>query len=244
MPIGCREVTFHPRNSSIHRKNKGNFKNYLRFPIIYPYLCVVEKEAQYIQRIFEVAYKLFNKRGFKAVSMDDLAKDAGMSKKTIYKYYDSKAHLIKALVEVHIDEKTRQIAKIVESAANPIQEMVEIGHLVYKHHKEMSSDILTELKKYYYDIWLYVDNMQQKEMLEGISCNIKDGIKLGLYRSDIAPDFITQVYVASVVAACDREGFSGKVHMQYLMLFEYHMYGIMTDEGRSLFEHYKTKLNQ
>ncbi len=204
----------------------------------------MEKEDQYIQRIFDVAYTLFNKRGFKAVSMDDLAKGAGMSKKTIYKYYDSKASLIKALVTVHIEEKIEQIDKIVKTAANPIQEMVEIGSLVYNHHKEMSSDVLMELKKYYYDIWLFVDDVQQKNMLEGIAKNIKGGIELGLYRSNINPDFITQVYVSSVVAACDREGASGHVHMQYLMLFDYHMYGIMTDEGRSLFEQYKAKLNQ
>jgi len=204
----------------------------------------VKKSDTYTRRILEVAYTLFNKRGFKAVSMDDLAKESGMSKKTIYKYYSSKAKLIESLVKANIEEKIQQIAEISKSTSNPIQEMVEIGHLVYNHHKEMSSDVLSELKKYYYDIWLYVDSVQREEMFEEISLNTKNGVKLGLYRSEFEPEFITQIYVDSVISICDRERYFGSVEMHYLMLFKYHMYGIMTEKGRKLFDKYKTKLSQ
>jgi len=204
----------------------------------------VIKKEQYIARIFEAAGMLFRKRGFKSVSMDDLAKETGMSKKTIYKFYDSKAKLIEALVFAHIEEQGRQISIITQSAANPIQAMVEIGYLVFMHYKEMSSDVLIELKKYYYDIWLVVDKMQKEEMLAGISKNLVKGVNLGLYRSNIDPKFITSVYVNSVITACEGEEIKQGREVYYLMLLEYHMYGVMTPKGRKLFDKYKAKFSE
>ena len=204
----------------------------------------MSKKEQYIERIFEAAGALFRKRGFKSVSMDDLATETGMSKKTIYKFYSSKAKLIEALVFAHIHEKSQKIAETIASVENPIQAMVEIGYLVFMHYKEMSPDVLVELKKYYYDIWLVVDKMQKEEMLDGISKNMKLGMELGLYRSNIDSEFITEVYVNNVISACNHnENMKGR-EVYYLQLLEYHMYGVMTEKGRELFDKYKAKLNQ
>lgn len=236
-------MKFRPVKSTIHRKKEGNFKNYLRFQNIYLYICTVLKKEQYIARILEAAGMLFRKRGFKSVSMDDLARETGMSKKTIYKFYDSKAKLIEALVFSHIERKSQKIAAIEESVKNPVQAMVEIGHLVFTHYKEMSADVLVELKKYYYNIWLEVDKMQRLEMLEEISNNIRKGVELGLYRSNINSEFITFVYVNSVITACDQEDTTLGKEVYYLMLLEYHMYGVMTEKGRKLFDKYKAKFS-
>ena len=176
--------------------------------------------------------------------MDDIANEAGISKKTIYKYFDSKAKLIEVLVVAHIEAEAKNIAEIAKKNKNPIQAMVEIGHLVYIHYKEMSPDVMIELKKYFYDIWQLVDKIQEEFMLEGITKNMKKGIELGLYRNEVDPEFITNVYVNSVITSCDREENIAGKEQYYLMLLEYHMYGVMTDKGRKQFNKLKAKLRK
>ncbi|HHB78740.1 MAG TPA: TetR/AcrR family transcriptional regulator [Saprospiraceae bacterium] len=204
----------------------------------------MNKDEQIKHRILLAGASLFRKKGFRATSMDDLAFEIGMSKKTIYKYFSSKSKLIEELVMAHIAQERTKISAIIQSAQDPVQAMVEIGQLVYEHYKEMSEDVIVELKKYFYDIWKQVDRMQTEFMLKGITLNMKKGIELGLYRQELNPEFITNVYVSSIIASCDNEEHASGKELFYLMLLEYHMYGVVTPKGRKLFEKYKTKLGQ
>ncbi len=211
----------------------------MRFQIFFTYICPMKKESLYINRILQAADQLYRKHGFRAVSMDDLAKEIGMSKKTIYKFFSSKNKLVEALVMEHTEKQRQEISAIVEKNNDPIKTMVEIGQLVSTYYTEMSPDIILELKKYFFEIWQQVDKMQTEQMLLGITKNLIAGVKLGLYRKEIDPEFIAKVYVNSVISACDNDDqITGKA-LYYMMLLQYHLQGVMTEKGRRLFEKYK-----
>ena len=66
------------------------------------------------EQIIEVARELFHKFGFKKVSMDEIAREAGVTKKTIYRYFDSKEALLKYFIQEEI-QNMKSIVEKVES---------------------------------------------------------------------------------------------------------------------------------
>ncbi len=224
--------------------NFGNLKNYLRFHSYFPYLCLVEKKDKSKRRIYEAARDLFLRRGFSSVSMDDLAAEVGVSKKTIYKFFSSKSRLVEELVNTHLDQDQEVIQKIIDTAKDPIYAMVAISRLIYAHFKEMSPGILMDLKKNYYEIWVVIDDMQNEFMLKEITRNIEKGIELGLYRNDIIPAFCANLYVENIKSSCENPSYFVGMERYYLMLMKYHMNGIMSEKGRMLFEKYSAQITK
>lgn len=222
----------------------GNLKNYLRFQGIFPYICTVDQKDKNINRILEVGKELFLQRGFSSVSMDDLASEIGMSKKTIYKYFSSKSTLVEVLVNTQLESDQEVIQKIIDTAKDPIFAMVAISRLIYAHFKEMSPGILMDLKKNYYDIWLVIDDMQNDFMLREITQNIEKGMDLGLYRIDIAPAFCANLYVENIKSSCENPSYFVGMERYYMMLIKYHMHGIMSEKGRKLFKDYNAQIAQ
>lgn len=92
------------------------------------------------------ALELFFKLGFKTVTMDQISIELSISKKTIYKYYETKEHLVKETAELFNQQIYNSVNKIVLKNYNAIEENFEMLQEVYAF-KESSS--LLELKKYY-----------------------------------------------------------------------------------------------
>ncbi|HQU52329.1 MAG TPA: TetR/AcrR family transcriptional regulator, partial [Saprospiraceae bacterium] len=101
------------------------------------------------QRIINNARTLFLKRGIKGVTMDNLARHLGISKKTLYQHFDNKEHLIGILLQSHLNEETRIIRDILVKSTDAIDEFLKIGTYVLNILRELPSEILFDLQKYY-----------------------------------------------------------------------------------------------
>ena len=85
-----------------------------------------------LDKILDTSLQLFVKYGIRSVSMDDIARNMGMSKKTLYQYIDNKADLVKKGVERHLTMECEFVETIFKDDKNAIDEMVEIGNFVYQ----------------------------------------------------------------------------------------------------------------
>ena len=98
------------------------------------------------EQVIEAARKLFHQFGFKKVSMDEIAKEAGVTKKTIYMYFASKQELLKYFIQ----EEITNMEKIVEKVEAKHQDFFETVNeaiyeiLQYRKHQDFLNIIARE----------------------------------------------------------------------------------------------------
>lgn len=186
------------------------------------------------QKIVEKSTKLFLNLGFKSVTMDEIASALGVSKKTIYKYFNNKTDLVNAVTNHVFDSISCGIDHICHLNMNPIDELFSIKRFVMEHLKDEKSSPQYQLQKYYPKIFLSLKKKQFEVMQECVIDNLKKGIELGLYRPNIDLEFISRIYFNGLTGIKDNDMFPLKNYSMKTLLnfyYEYHLRGICTAKG-------------
>ncbi|QTD38756.1 TetR/AcrR family transcriptional regulator [Polaribacter batillariae] len=195
-------------------------------------------------KILEKSNDLFLNLGFKSVTMDEIASNLGVSKKTIYKYFKNKTALVTAVTEYMFAIICNGINDICKKNLNPIEEIFSIKRMVMKHLKDEKSSPQYQLQKYYPKIYASLKQKQFQVMQETIKDNLKRGVELDLFRKEINIDFISRIYFYGINGIKDQEVFPityfsmNELTNHYL---EYHIRGIATEKG---VQELKKQLNQ
>jgi AcrR family transcriptional regulator len=185
-------------------------------------------------KILETSNELFLNLGFKSVTMDEIASKMGVSKKTIYKYFDNKTDLVAAVTDYMFDTVSFGIDGICALQMNPIEEIFSIKRFVMKHLKDEKSSPQYQLQKYYPKIYASLTQKQFHVMQVCVLNNLKQGIEKGLYRGHIDLEFISRIYFNGMVGIKNKDLFpltdySMNTLMNYYL--EYHLRGIATEKG-------------
>ena len=186
------------------------------------------------QKIVEKSTELFLNLGFKSVTMDEIASALGVSKKTIYKYFNNKTDLVNAVTNHVFDSISCGIDHICHLNMNPIDELFSIKRFVMEHLKDEKSSPQYQLQKYYPKIFLSLKKKQFEVMQECVIDNLKKGIELGLYRPNIDLEFIFRIYFNGLTGIKDNDMFPLKNYSMKTLLnfyYEYHLMGICTAKG-------------
>ncbi len=133
------------------------------------------------------AIKQISQYGFKKFTMSDIAKSAKISKKTIYKYYDSKENLIEELIDSIIKREISENSSIVASN-DPIPVKLE-KLIMINLNQELPIHFINELQYQYPQIWVCIDEFARfkKTCAEDL---ITQGVSEGIIRDDISPKLI------------------------------------------------------
>lgn len=177
---------------------------------------------------------LFLNYGFKSVTMDDIANKLGMSKKTIYQYFDNKTKLVEASVMHLFYFISEGIDHICSVSQDPIEEIYSIKQFVMQHLKDEKSSPQYQLQKYYPKVFNILKTKQFEVMQSCVTNNLERGISLGLYRDSISVAFISRIYFNSMLALKDNDLFPLHEFSMPMMMndyLEYHLRGICTKEG-------------
>lgn len=186
------------------------------------------------EKILHKASELFITLGFKSVTMDDIANNLGISKKTLYKHFNNKTCLVDKTTDFMFSTISKGIDEICALDLNPIAEIFEIKNLMMQHLKDEKSSPQHQLQRYYPNIF---DELKKKQFKKIQGCtyeNIKKGKEQGLYRADLDIDFVTRIYFIGVTGIKDKEYFPLENYsMQTLTTFflEYHLRGICSEKG-------------
>lgn len=186
------------------------------------------------EKILHNASDMFLNLGFKSVTMDDIAKTSGVSKKTIYAHFSNKTDLVEAVTDYLFDSICEGIDLIHEQQKNPIVELFEIKKFVMQHLKDEKSSPQYQLQKYYPKIYVDLKKRQFEVMQESIKENLTRGIDMELYRTSLDIDFIARMYFHGMVGIKDKDLFPlNDYSMNTLMNYylEYHLRGICTEKG-------------
>ena len=188
-------------------------------------------------KIRNYAIEKFLKDGFYKISMDEIASDLGMSKKTIYKYFPSKEKLVEEVSISFREEVKNKIVEIINSKDNAVIKIVslmrEIGNLFVKVNEKMTID----LQKHMPGLWKGIDEFRTKQINKFLSSVIEQGKKEGLI-IDLPTEIVMTIHIASVRAVVNptfimNNKFSFKEAMEYT--FKIILNGILTEKGKEIF---------
>jgi AcrR family transcriptional regulator len=197
------------------------------------------------ERIVKSALNLFWRFGIKSVTMDDIAKELGISKRTIYQHYADKEAILAMVINEQITSQKCEIDKLDEILENPIDQMIQATDQMRISLAQMNPALIYDLKKYYPESWALFQSYKNDVIINGIRKNLKEGIALGLYRPDIDIEVLSLLRIEEFDLAFDPTIFPpDKFHMMRVqMQFVHHfLRGILTDKG---FQYYNTiKINQ
>jgi len=194
------------------------------------------------QKILVQTFNLIMKYGIKSVSMDDISKGIGISKKTIYQHFENKRSLLASVVDDHIAKDETEMSALIDSSSNAIEEMVLIAKHVLTFLRGMSPSMMFDTKKYYPEIWHKVEEEHFTFIRNTVKANILRGQKEGLYLEDGNAEIISLLYVRQTLALADEEIFPlSKFDRMELFktMVTYHVRGLMSTEGRVVAKNYK-----
>ena len=186
------------------------------------------------EKILHKAGDMFLSLGFKSVTMDDIANEMGISKKTIYAHYKNKTELVEAVTFSLFDTICDGIDDICDSSPNPIEELYDIKMFVMNHLKNEKASPQHQLKKYYPQIHDVLRMKQFEKMHESVQESLEKGVETELFRSSIDVGFISRMYFNGMTGIKDETIFprnefsSGYLMESYL---EYHLRAIVTQKG-------------
>lgn len=196
---------------------------------------MTEKKLKKMHELLTKSRVMFMRYGVKTLTMDDIAKEMGMSKKTIYQYVSNKAELIKLTVDDYLDEEKRQMDQILSGTGNSVEEMVEMVAYFLNVVREFNAASLYDLKKHYPETWQMLNEYRFQYIRELLIQNIETGIKQGDYRPDIDADIISKIYLSAIEVLYSQDLFPTnkypfiKIYREFM---NYHLHGILTNKGK------------
>lgn len=198
--------------------------------------------------LLERSSVVFMKYGLKSVTMDDLCREIGVSKKTIYKYFEDKNDLVISIIQLKVDMDKQTCISSSQESANAIEELVNISRFVIEHFTNMNPSVFFDLRKHYPEAWKHMHDHKWEFVLNNIRDNIIRGKKENLYRENLNPDIISRYYVSGMDIIMDGEVYpypEFKTDEILTEILRFHIRGLANDNGINyLKEHFNREINE
>ena len=182
---------------------------------------------------------LFCSNGPQHTSMADIAAEAGISKKTLYKHFENKEALVTIIYGRVIDHAERKLRLLLEKADNAVEEFLNITRLILSYHRFFSASVMQQLKAGYVEVFTEVNLFRQQFLPAVLSYNIERGIDSGLFKNDLDSNIVAHLTLTQLMAykrdlGSLKQQYSDNIIQQHLMAQL--LYGIIAPNGYSIAE--------
>ncbi|MDP4210635.1 MAG: TetR/AcrR family transcriptional regulator [Bacteroidota bacterium] len=177
---------------------------------------------------------LYLKYGIKSVTMDDVARELGMSKKTLYQYVKDKNELVSLVMDLEIESHQCFSEKIHAMNLSAIDEVLEIHKQVNRMIKERNPSQEYDLRKYYPEQYQKIMQVSRERIYNNIRDNIRKGKEEGVYRAEVNEEIIAKVQLMRLENSVFNEAFTVEEMTSpkfFLEIFVYHIRGIANEKG-------------
>jgi len=189
------------------------------------------------EKIIDVATGLFRLMGVKAVTMDDIARQAGVSKKTIYQEFEDKGALVYEVFAAFLQREEDVLARIIKEEDNVIQHFVRVSKFMREQYSGMNPLILNEIKRYYPKSWKRFEAFKNGMALSIMVDVLKRGKEAGYFRPEIDVEILAMLRLEQI--AFDFRSLPSAAHFDMvelqLELFDHFIHGILTEKGRQAY---------
>jgi AcrR family transcriptional regulator len=195
------------------------------------------------ERIILGGEELFLKAGIKSVTMDDIAKHLGMSKKTIYQFFRDKNELVIALVQKKLKEDEQQMEDIVSNSGNVIEGMINMMKCSEDIFSRINPIVIHDIQKYHPEAWKQFQNFKSGVIVQTLEELLIKGIEQGYIRPDTDVKIIARMRMIQVEMGFDTSIFPHSEFNVWRVQQQFHEhfnYGICTLEGYKLLDEYRS----
>lgn len=191
--------------------------------------------------IIKEATKLFIQYGLKAIRMDDIATQLGVSKRTIYEIFGDKETLLYECMEYYNDKLHAEKAQIMAQASNIIEEFV----LLFQNWEEDADanyKLMVSLKRFYPNVYKKLSEGRSKEGFETLKRKMVKGVEEGYLLASVNYDLAISVFTHSIYGIISNQkailpnNVSEKEAFKYVVTYFFR--GIATEKGRKLIDEY------
>ncbi len=191
------------------------------------------------KEILEQAKQLFLRLGIKSLTMDDVAGQLRISKKTLYGHFADKNDLVESTVAMVCTMHRDAINAICARGLNAIDENEEVTRFIVGQIGGVHPSVQFDLQKYHPRAWAIMEQRQQEDIHTCVSTNLRKGIAEGLYRADLDVEVVTRLYMARIDSTWDGRVFPPDRFSLSDVLWkhlEYHVRGIASRKGITYLE--------
>lgn len=200
-----------------------------------------EKKLEIVKKVWE----LYRQYGIRSVTMDDVVKELGISKKTLYQYFNDKTEMVHDVMEYDYASKKQDFSECFDKKDNAVEELINYSLVQLSMITSHRPSLIYDLKKYYPDLFNKFQDKKREQMLNGLLMNLQRGKAEGLYRKEINEELIARLNLTRVEGMLNSKLFRLEELMSkefFREAFTYHAYGIVSDEGRKILEQNLDKL--
>lgn len=189
--------------------------------------------------ILEKASELFMRLGFKSLTMDDIARELSISKKTLYQHFEDKNELVKQAVILHLSKNQKNVESYCCNATNAIVQVMSLMECVNIQMKDTHPSVIFDLQKYHPDAFEFFKKHKFTFILDIIKNNIERGKQEGLYKTNLNTEIIARIYVARIDMLFNPEVFPREKFQFtdiYMEMMKYHLYALSTAKGNKILD--------
>lgn len=201
---------------------------------------------QSLPKILDRVRELFYRYGVRSVSMEDICRDAGISKKRLYNLVSGKHELVEKLLERERQSFEEIFSNHNFDGVNAIDILLIVSHDLGERFRDVSPSMTFDLKKYYPEIYHLHINERIEFIYGKIQINLQKGIAQGIYRDDLSIELVARLYIRRLIDLHNPEFFPAeKFSFQTLfdVMFDNFIRGIANPQGIEYYEKRKKKLN-
>lgn len=200
-----------------------------------------------IKELLDKVSAMYLKFGIKSVTMDDVARELLISKKTLYQYVKDKNELVERVIDRLIEADNQQYCNILNDDRNAIEQLFDVCKHIREIITEVSTSARYDLKKYYPKQFTKLYEKKKEMMLRSVTENLEKGKLEGLFRPDFSTQYIALFFVSRIENTIEVEFFlDEKITKQdfFAEVFEYHIRGLVSPKGLKFFEENINELKQ
>lgn len=199
------------------------------------------------ERILAEAERLFWKYGVRSVTMEDIARQLGISKKTIYQHFSDKEQILYQVIQEKTTRNQSEMDCMVIETTNPIEEILSVLSMMQKNADKVSPNLLIDIKRYYPQAFSLFRQYKEGQIMRSILENIQKGISQGLYRPDINPMILARLRVEQIELAFNDDLFPVEqfsMHEIQAELIHHFVRGMLTQKGFTIYNQYIDSENE
>ena len=188
------------------------------------------------ERIKLKAHELFMRYGIRSVSMDDIALQLGVSKKTLYQYFVDKDELVDAVLGLEVSQGQENCLRC-SFAKDAVEEIILTMEYIVEQFRNMNPMVLYDLQKFHFASFQKFLKYKNEFLFDIIRKNLERGIREELFRPEINIDIISRFRLETIMLAFNMEVFPPRKYNLADVtreIIEHYLYGLSTLKGHKL----------
>ncbi|MBN7815522.1 TetR/AcrR family transcriptional regulator [Algoriphagus pacificus] len=195
------------------------------------------------QKILEVAVEQFSRFGVRTVTMEDIARLVGISKKTIYQDFKDKKELVKEAFSMLLKHDQEKLRAILNDGDGVIDHLLQMSKTIRDRLANMNPMVILEVQRYFPEAWEMFEKYKEEIIMTDIVNVLEKGKALGYFREDIDSHILARMRINQINSVFDPSNFKMEgysiLDLQIEML-DHFLHGVFTEKGRLAYQQQKT----